>query len=388
MVRSALLAATILMAAPAALAQCPETELQQAVDRFNLIGAADAGMTRLANVSLHQIERCKDDPHVLKVTALALANASINTTDDNLRLNWADGAWRAWLAMLDHIPGANAPEPRRVQMGAVQTPIDFNGMPDTSKSLVTMLLGAEERTGRTTPSSQPAEPGVSYTQVCGYYHGSLARAVNDVVRDHPQVTSAWNLMDRIAQSCRGDQGPNALNTREVRASAALRWARANPDAPEALPRLLKAADDSHVILKASSSGSMFWKRPNEDDLLTQLAKAMAANNHSAPQDEWFKPERIEHPEVMASIGLAIDAAWAEDSRVGISGAYANYRKVVSDSLAAINKLDDPEKRARWSLYRALNAHAKGTIRRPENASLRAPPEFLYNWVSPAYRAPG
>ncbi|MDZ4759747.1 MAG: hypothetical protein SGJ21_01565 [Alphaproteobacteria bacterium] len=161
----------------------------------------------------------------------------------------------------------------------------------------------------------------------------------------------------------------------------LRWCRWRSSAAVLL--LAKAEADSKRFLELNPEGdSAYWSKYDET-LLKQVGETVRiAALPDIAEADWFKPGNPESPKVVRAIAQKFDEAWAKDAPKGVAGAFQTYRDLVKALVydrAIPSGNMAPAKRA---IALAAQGHANGEFRATANRDLKAPPEFLWNWIDP------
>lgn len=381
-------ALAVLAAGPAA-AECTQERFQIIANRYFALSDRSLDPGPISKALLEDAAVCQNDAYALKIATLAQIEVTVQTqANRELALEHAGEAFRLYQAMIAAMPEAT--ERRSVLDGRTMqmTPVDLANTYDIMKSALNALLTMEAATGKTSKYSpgppRPGDPAVK----CDVHASSLAQQAAFWIGDKGDSPTGWNILNGIIANCSGNEH-NRASARGNRAGVYLKRLRANAAAPEAMEWVRLANADHDAIVAFKPEGVyMTWAQSQMDELARLSFKAIASAKASLPAEQWFTPENLKKPLTRAYIAAAIDEAYAKDLAEANGGAstYPQYRNVLTPAFNAARALPEPQAReARILLHSAAKAHAEGRMRAPENAGLRTPYVWLYNWIDPDFK---
>jgi hypothetical protein len=376
--------------APLAAAQTPacppkEKAVQIALNNYYLAIKPDAQPEQILPRVEDIVRACSTEPYTLKIAAMTFA--TIKSADAHTAVARLARAREIFRLMWVSLKGSNPPI---LAMAENNSPfyVGFDDLYQTETQVLKLLFTAEQFANELAPEQMTIGKGAPM-RACeqGDYIDAQQAYFWLQEKDH---AGAFNLLDRLAQYCTAEidkgQYPQIIANRARSLLASAK--RAGVDKPAALDQLKRARADADrylLIRKGRYSAGEFW---NDDDanITGLLMQAMLKQGAAPPRDQWFKPPLVSDPLTGRIIAMTLDAAWAEDSKTGIASAYKTYRGEIAPLYALANTSADP-KAARKLLFNAARDHAEARIRGPNNASLKAPPSYLYNWIDPDFVAP-
>jgi hypothetical protein len=367
-----------LCATPAA-AECLDTALQSTVDAFNEAvrpnANATAGLARIDAL----VAACPADPYVQRIAAQTYATVPApNAAESVKRLARSRELFRQmWITT------GNRNWDVRTAMGAAgPLYIGFNDLYEIESQVRDLLFQAEQLSGQLAPEDMPVGQGAP-VRACALRDSSDAQRAWFWIKDRGDHPGAFNQLDRTIAMCAATPASANAELFAYRAKALVASARRGVDKPGAVDKLNRARADAATFLRLRGQHELiYWSKSDETELDALLIKATGV----PPRETWFKPPLLSDPIVEKYIGLALDAAWAEDAKTGRASLYKTYRGVVTQLYALAAQSQDV-RAARTALFRAASAHATGGARAPENAGLPAPPDYLWKWTDPDYVAP-
>lgn len=374
-------------AAPAA-AECTMERFQIIANRYFAISSKSLDPGPISKALLEDAAVCENDAYALKIATMIQIEAATQTqANRELALAHAGEAFRLYQAMIRAMPEHTGQRTVLDHNGKI-VPVDLANTYDISKSALNALLTMEAATGKISKHSpgapKPGDPPVN----CDVYASSLAQQAAFWIGDKGDSQTGWNILNGIIANCTGNEH-NRASARADRAGIYLKRLRANAAAPDAMEWVRKAYEDHEAIVAFKPDGVyMKWAQSQMDELERLSFKAILSSKASLPADQWFTPENLKKPVTRAYIAAALDTAYAKDLAEAIGGVttYKSYREVLSPAFAAAKALPEPQARlAGKMLYAAARDHAEGRLRAPENAGLRKPYVWLYNWVDPDFK---
>lgn len=383
-------AAAVAIAAPAAMAECSDAQLQAAAESF--FDSADTAISAATvSASLTSIAgSCPDDPYTQKIAALGFANlaARPGLTPDQL-LGYASDAFAAMERQHRNMPKNS--RTRAIRNRANQTlQIHFSDNYDATKRILNTLLVAEARAGRLAPSNTPPAQGDAPI-ACDVYQTSLTQEVSFWIRNNQDSPGGMNILAKRIANCQGNDY-NLASIHAHRARATIAMLKRSPGRTDGVALLQRTFDDIDFLKKTREQIRYDWGESDETELV-RLSWAMLSADASAlaiPSDRWFEAKTLNRPLTNMSIAVALDAAYAKDiaDAGGANPTLQGYRAIILDAYKRLQALpQDQQKTARTSLYTAAKMHADGTWRSEANKALKKPYDFLYNWIDPNYKPP-
>lgn len=373
-----------------AWAECSQERFQIIANRYFALTDKSLDPEPISKGVLEDAAVCANDAYALKIATMAQIEAATQTqANREVALGHAGEAFRLYQAMIRAMPEKTE---RRSVVGpnASVVPVDLNNTYDVSKAALNALLTLEAATGKTSKFSpgppKPDDPAIT----CSVYASSLAQQAAFWMGDKGDSSTGWNILNGIIANCTGNDF-NRASARGNRAGLYLKRLRADPAAPGAMDLVRLAYADHEAIVAFRSTGvSMTWDQSQMDELARLSFKAIVAAKASLPTDQWFTVENLKKPLTRAYIAAALDAAYARDLAEANGGvtAYRQYRGVLTPAFNAAKALPEPQAtEARKLLYLAARDHAENRMRAPENAGLKKPHDWLYNWIDPDYKPP-
>ncbi len=372
------IAAIALWQAPA-FAECPDTALQSTADNFIAVSQPGADVPEILKTVDGLVETCATDPFVLKLAAMAYANAPSPDTATSVgrfttSLNLISRMWEN----IDAGPSAKSVTDQNGQKQA----ITFLDLYEIEKQITFGLLQAEQMSGVQSSYTHPPAGSDAETGCRGMYSSAVSIA-SQWVRTQGDHPGAYSLMDDRIAKCEADLADRRY-TRILgnRARALLASIQRDPRQEGALEKAAQAKADSERFVELYGEYDYAGWSQSDARALEQATGTVRANQPLDLSEAVFMSPQLEDPATRHALALLLDDAWAKDSEAGLAGAYKTYRAALNTAYDLTTSLDDPSP-ARAMLYKAVEAHASGEVRAPGHESLEPPPAYLYVWLKPA-----
>lgn len=379
------LVAAIAFAALPARADCPPDAVQTA---FTAMQSAPKTATSDVAALGDRLDRlaadCPANPYVLK--AAATGWAALAGQDPNVAIDRFVRSRQLFRQMWANLKSGGAVTVTDASGGSKL--FGFDDLHEIESRVRDLLFTAEQKAGRLAPEDMPPGQGEPLRACSQHETGDAQRAYFWVLNkgDH---AGAFNVLDRTVAACESDFAKGShLGALGQRASALTASAQRNLKAPSALEKLKRARVDGdrfHALNKGWDK--VVWTREASarlDDLILQV---LVGRGEAPPRTDWFTSDYVSTPTMEKLVALAIDAAWAANVKAGgMTLGHKTYRDELTSLWSQSLKASDMPA-ARTMIYTAAKAQAEGRTRAPENASLPAPPQYLYSWMDPAKTPP-
>lgn len=364
-----------------AVAQCPATAVQDAV---NVWAAVSQGQPQAdAKPVIDDLaEACKADAYVLKVAALTNGAMSARATAPDQILAHGVKARTLAMAMRDVQPDNE--KQVSAQVGQNWIPIRIFG-DNFDKDILLAYFGAQQRSGILAAEATALTSGEKLRS-CRSWDRVDAQNISTIIRENlkTDLTAPLNVLDRLIAICasRIDAGQDDLLL-GLRARAYYQLLSDNPQRDGGTAMMEKLQRDSKRFFELNPKGdTVYWSTYDRDRLAAFSVEFDIATGSLPPRPEWFKPGNTENMRVIRSIALALDDAWAIDEPKGVAGKYQNYRDLVAalynEAIKSGNLVA-----AKQALVLAATGQSDGSMRRSANKQRKAPPDFLWSWLQPA-----
>ena len=366
-----------------AIAQCPQTAVQDAVNAW-AAASQGTGLAEAESKTDALSTVCADNAYVLKVAALTHAVLSQRATAPEKIL--AHGAKARTLAMrMRDVQPANEISVT-AQVGQNWIPIQIFG--DTfDRDILLAYFGAQQRSKLLDKDSKPLAPGEAL-RPCRSWDRVEAQEVSGIIRDNlkADLTAPLNLLDRLIAVCaariESKQDDLLLG---LRARAYYQLLTDNPQRPGGRAIMDKLLADSKRFFELSPRGdSVYWSTYDRDRLAAFAVEFDIATGNVPARSEWFKPGNTENALVVRTIALALDDAWATDEPKGPGGGYRTYRDLIVALMSEADKSGNATA-ARRAIGLAAKGQSDGSMRRSANLNRKSPPDFLWAWIDPSVK---
>lgn len=366
-----------------AFAACPDSGLQDVLNVYYETAKPNPDPASIISRTDAIVAQCPAEPYVLKAAAVTYATVKTQSVPESIaNLSKSRALFRQ---MWDNLSGSSPA--RAVTGGAGERAMyGFDDLYNIEGQVRNLLWQAEQVSGQLADEDKPIGQGVQ--RPCHYSDGSDGQRAYFWINSKGDFAGAWNFLDRVIAAC----NPTVENKKNVdllgyRARALYASANRAPTAPDAFDKIKRAKADAERFYAIHGRYSSTWLSESDSQRINALYLQIAFKTGAVPPNEkWFEAPNLTNPITATYIAMALDGAWAEDSKTGISSAYKTYRDVITKAYGRAQTSADP-KAARTLLFDGAKSHASGKIRAPGNESLKAPPEFLYVWTDPNYVAP-
>lgn len=366
-----------------AIAQCPATAVQEAVNVWVAVSQGQPPPDARARID-SLASACKDNAYVLKVAALTNGAMSARATDPDQILAHGIRARELAMAMRDVQPDNEMQV--AAQVGQNWIPIRIFG-DNFDKEILLAFFGAQQRSGRLAPEGQTLAPGEKL-RACRDWDRVEAQEISGIIRDNKKtdLTAPLNTLDRLIAICASQiaSGEDTVLL-ALRARAYYLLLTDNPQRAGGKIMMEKLLDDSRRMFALKPNGdSVYWSVYDRDRLAAFAVEFDIATGNVPPRAEWFKPGNVENALVVRSIAHALDDAWAIDEPKGLTGKYQTYRDLIA-ALYGEATASGNAAAAKTAIARAAKGQSDGSMRRSANKQRKAPPDYLWNWIDPALR---
>lgn len=366
-----------------ALAQCPATAVQDAVNIW--VAASQGSPPQDARARIDNLaDACKDNAYVLKVAPLTNGVMSSRATAPDQILAHGIKARELGMAMRDVQPDNELSV--SAQVGGSWMPIRIFG-DEFDKQILLAYFAAQQRSKMLAPEAHPVAPGEKL-RACRAWDRVEAQEISGIVRENPKtdLTAPLNTLDRLIAICdtRIESGQETLLL-GLRARANYQLLKDNPQRAGGKAMMEKLLQDSKRFFELKPNGdSVYWSGYDRDRLAAFAVEFDIATGNVPPRSEWFKPGNTENALVIRSIALALDDAWAVDEPKGATGKYLTYRDLIGKLYEEATQSGNVVP-ARKAIALAAKGQSDGPMRRSTNTQRRPPPGFLWNGVAPDTR---
>jgi len=371
-----------------AFAECPAPESAAVQAGVNIVLAAEAqnaDFNVLTARAAALAKECSKNAYVQKAAALVFNKAFNASKNGAEALSRADLAWSYLLAMR---AASNGNEPPVLVMINNNQPSEFGVYqePDPKESILGNLFSIEMATGALASQHLPVKAGEKL-RACGMYDYGDASTASHIMQNNAAVDipPALNMLDRLIAICTPKMSKTSSERYMLgmRARVAVKRVKAKPDRPDAMALLQQAQADSKAFATLDPDYDLvYWSKSDAEELDALILKRKQDAAPTPAEADWFKPGNPENPKVVAAIAAKLDAAWKIDEPLWTGGKFETYRKVMGELQDRMYKSNNLPA-ARAAIYAAAKGQSDGSLRSAETKGLRAPPDFLWNFLKPA-----
>lgn len=367
-----------------AIAQCPQTAVQDAVNAW-AAASQGVGLAEAETKTDALSAACADNAYVLKVAALTHGVLSQRATAPEKILAHGVKARALAIRMRDVQPPNEIPVSAQVGQNWITIRVFGD---DFDRDILLAYFGAQQRSKLLDTDSKLVAPGEAL-RPCRSWDRVEAQVVSGIIRDNlkTDLTAPLNLLDRIIAACaaRIDSKQDALML-ALRARASYQLLTDNPQRPGGRAMMDKLLADSKRFFELQPGGdSIYWSTYDRDRLAAFAVEFDIATGNVPARSEWFKAGNTENKLVIRAIALALDDAWAVDEPKGAGSGYKTYRDLVVALMSEATKSGNAAA-AKHAIALAAKGQSDGSMRRSTNFNRKAPPDFLWAWIDPAVKA--
>lgn len=194
----------------------------------------------------------------------------------------------------------------------------------------------------------------------------------------------FGFLDNVVETCHDAKGDLLVRALSERAKAYLSvYDKARQPADKWTILQILAADEAQLRKLLPEGGGAWWPSMYRDIIRDRIVSAATEREIDIAFEHWFEPDYIANMMTEVRIGMALDAAYAEDMSVpaGQQKRWEAYRAVLGKCKTVIEALPASQQpAARAMLLRAVEFHRSGKYRRPANAALHPPVEAFSQWL--------